>query len=65
MAPSSFFCYNRPMNEKVFRDPVHDYVHVDHPIIYQLINSKEFQRLRRIKQLGTSGFTFQDRKSVV
>lgn len=47
------------MNEKVFRDPVHDYVHVDHPIIYQLINSKEFQRLRRIKQLGTSGFTFQ------
>ena len=30
------------MNEKVFRDPVHDYVHVDHPIIYQLINSKEF-----------------------
>ena len=46
------------MNEKVFRDPVHDYVHVDHPIIYQLINSKEFQRLRRIKQLGTSGFTF-------
>lgn len=45
------------MNEKVFRDPVHDYVHVDHPIIYQLINSKEFQRLRRIKQL--------DRKSVV
>ena len=44
------------MNEKVFRDPVHDYVHVDHPIIYQLINSKEFQRLRRIKQLGTSGF---------
>ena len=46
------------MNEKVFRDPVHDYVHVDHPIIYQLINSKEFQRLRRIKQLGTSGYTF-------
>ena len=46
------------MNEKVFRDPVHDYVHVDHPFIYQLIISKEFQRLRRIKQLGTSGFTF-------
>lgn len=46
------------MNEKVFRDPVHNYVNVEHPIIYALINSKEFQRLRRIKQLGTSGFTF-------
>ena len=46
------------MIEKVFRDPVHDYIHVDHPMIHQLINSREFQRLRRIKQLGTSSFTF-------
>lgn len=46
------------MIEKVFRDPVHNYIHVNHPIIYQLINSREFQRLRRIKQLGTSSFTF-------
>ena len=34
------------MIEKVFRDPVHTYIHVDP------------QRLRRIKQLGTSGYTF-------
>ncbi|MFC2365881.1 MAG: HD domain-containing protein, partial [Streptococcus mutans] len=27
-------------------------------LIYDLINSKEFQRLRRIKQLGSSSFTF-------
>ena len=46
------------MVEKVFRDPVHNYVHVDHQVIYDLINTKEFQRLRRIKQLGTSGYTF-------
>ena len=46
------------MIEKVFRDPVHNYVHVDHQVIYDLINTKEFQRLRRIKQLGTSGYTF-------
>ena len=45
------------MIEKVFRDPVHNYVHVDHQVIYDLINTKEFQRLRRIKQLGTSGYT--------
>lgn len=46
------------MSEKVFRDPVHNYVHVDHDLIYNLINSKEFQRLRRIKQLGTTSYTF-------
>ena len=44
--------------EKVLRDPIHQYVHVEHQIILDLINSKEFQRLRRIKQLGTTSFTF-------
>lgn len=46
------------MVEKVFRDPIHNYIHVENPVIYELINTKEFQRLRRIKQLGTSSFTF-------
>ncbi|GAA4720433.1 HD domain-containing protein [Brevibacillus fulvus] len=44
--------------EKVFKDPVHRYVHVREELIWDLINSPEFQRLRRIKQLGTSYFTF-------
>lgn len=44
--------------EKVFRDPVHDYIHVQHPIILELINSRELQRLRRIKQTGASMYTF-------
>ncbi|CAM3285131.1 HD domain-containing protein [Vagococcus fessus] len=44
--------------EKVFRDPVHDDIHVSHQVILDLINSKEFQRLRRIKQLGTTSLTF-------
>lgn len=44
--------------EKVFRDPVHDYIHIRDRIIIDLINTREFQRLRRIKQLGTSSFTF-------
>lgn len=44
--------------EKVFRDPVHNYIHVQHQVILDLINSKEFQRLRRVKQLGTNSFTF-------
>ncbi|SDX76059.1 HD domain-containing protein [Paenibacillus sp. PDC88] len=44
--------------EKVFKDPVHNYVHVQDPIIWQLINTPEFQRLRRIRQLGTTYLTF-------
>ncbi|HGK5756037.1 TPA: phosphohydrolase, partial [Streptococcus agalactiae] len=44
------------MNEKVFRDPVHNYIHIDNPLIYDLINTKEFQRLRRIKQVPTTAF---------
>ncbi|WP_313470216.1 HD domain-containing protein, partial [Carnobacterium sp.] len=42
--------------EQVFRDPVHDYIHVQHQVILDLIGTREFQRLRRIKQLGTSTF---------
>lgn len=44
--------------EKVFREPVHNYIHVNHQTIYDLINTAEFQRLRRVKQLGTSSYTF-------
>ncbi|WP_242257867.1 HD domain-containing protein [Streptococcus thoraltensis] len=46
------------MKEKVFRDPIHNYIHVKEPIIAQLIDSKEFQRLRRIKQVPTTSYTF-------
>jgi HD superfamily phosphohydrolase len=44
--------------EKVFKDPVHNYIHVQDEIIWSLINTTEFQRLRRIRQLGTSYLTF-------
>ncbi|MGX7091868.1 HD domain-containing protein [Hutsoniella sourekii] len=44
--------------EKVFRDPVHDYIHIRDRIIIELIDTREFQRLRRIKQLGTTSYTF-------
>ncbi len=44
--------------EKVFKDPVHNYIYVNSPIIWALINTREFQRLRRIRQLGTSFYTF-------
>ena len=44
--------------EKVFKDPVHRYVHVNDRVIWDLIGTQEFQRLRRIKQLGTTYLTF-------
>ena len=37
---------------KVLRDPIHGYVHVNYDVVWKCINSKWFQRLRRIRQLG-------------
>ncbi|OFL49089.1 MULTISPECIES: HD domain-containing protein [Nosocomiicoccus] len=50
--------YEQLESEKVFKDPVHSYIHVTDRIIWDLIKTKEFQRLRRIKQLGTLYFAF-------
>ncbi|MEB6113018.1 HD domain-containing protein [Kurthia gibsonii] len=44
--------------EKVFKDPVHRYIHVQDQVIWDLIATKEFQRLRRIRQLGTTYLVF-------
>lgn len=44
--------------EKVLRDPIYNYIYVDNRIILDLINTPEFQRLRRIKQLGTASLIF-------
>ena len=47
---------------KVIRDPVHNIIPFeDRPWdrrLLRLINAKEFQRLRRIKQLGVSNLVF-------
>ncbi|MBX5466459.1 MAG: HD domain-containing protein [Firmicutes bacterium] len=44
--------------EKVFKDPVHGYIYVHDPLIWDLINTREMQRLRRIRQLGTAYLTY-------
>lgn len=44
--------------EKVLRDPIHNHIYVQHQVVLDLINTREFQRLRRIKQLGTTSYTF-------
>ena len=37
---------------KVLRDPVHSYIHINYEVVWNCLDSKEFQRLRRIRQLG-------------
>ncbi|KRN89422.1 deoxyguanosinetriphosphate triphosphohydrolase [Ligilactobacillus ceti DSM 22408] len=44
--------------ETVLRDPIHNYIYLQDEVILKLINTKEMQRLRRIKQLGTTNSTF-------
>ncbi|MBM7608984.1 HD superfamily phosphohydrolase [Lysinibacillus composti] len=46
------------VEEKVFKDPVHRYIHVRDQVIWDLISTKEFQRLRRVRQLGTTYLVF-------
>ncbi len=50
--------FQKMPEEKVFKDPVHRYIHVRDQLIWDLIKTKEFQRLRRIKQLGTLYLSF-------
>lgn len=37
---------------KVIRDPIHGYINIEYKVIWEAIDTKEFQRLRRIRQLG-------------
>ncbi len=49
--------------EKLIRDPVHDVIafRLDHPVerlSFNLINTMEFQRLRRVRQLGLASLAY-------
>lgn len=44
--------FERTEEVKVMRDPIHGYIHVHYKVIWDCINAREFQRLRRIHQLG-------------
>src|SRR5215217_6019765 len=51
------------MAEKIIRDPVHDVIafRLDRPadaLLFRLINASEFQRLRRIRQLGMASLAY-------
>lgn len=44
--------------ETVIRDVIHGDIVITDPLITRLIDTKEFQRLRNIKQLSTASMTF-------
>jgi HD superfamily phosphohydrolase len=51
------------MRQKVIRDPVHDVIafQIDRPLeamLFRLVNAAEFQRLRRIRQLGVASLAY-------
>src|SRR5882757_7695557 len=51
------------MSEKIIRDPVHDVIafRLERPLdglLFRLINAAEFQRLRRIRQLGMASLAY-------
>ena len=51
--------FDRLERTKVFRDPLYGYIEVDYKLISDLIDSKELQRLRRIRQLSGVSMVFQ------
>src|SRR5262245_23197499 len=52
------------MAERIYRDPVHNIIRLrtdsdEGELMMRLIDASEFQRLRRIKQLGLGLYTYQ------
>ncbi len=52
------------MSERIYRDPVHNIIRLrtdtdEGELMMRLIDAPEFQRLRRIKQLGLGLYTYQ------
>src|SRR5712671_6232368 len=52
------------LSERIYRDPVHNIIRLrtdsdEGELMMRLIDTPEFQRLRRIKQLGLGLYTYQ------
>jgi len=53
-----------PSSERIYRDSVHNIIRVDTgdavgALVARLIDTPEFQRLRRVRQLGLAHFAYQ------
>jgi len=43
---------------KIVNDPVYGFINIPYPILYDLIEHRYFQRLRRIQQLGLTNYVY-------
>ncbi len=65
LLPSDFAVIkSQKMSERIYRDPVHNIIRLrtdtdEGALMMKLIDAPEFQRLRRIKQLGLGLYTYQ------
>lgn len=50
--------FDKLTRTKVFRDPIYGYIEVEYALILELIDSKEVQRLRRVRQLSGVAMVF-------
>ncbi len=44
--------------KKIFNDPVYGFISIPFPLVFDLIEHRAFQRLRRIRQTGLSDFVY-------
>ena len=50
---------DKPMNKrKIINDPVYGFISIPHELIFEIIEHRYFQRLRRIKQLGLTEMVY-------
>ncbi|MBW9212923.1 MULTISPECIES: HD domain-containing protein [Terrabacteria group] len=50
--------FHKTNEVKVLRDPIHGYIHVEYQVVWDVINNRWFQRLRRIRQLGGASVVY-------
>jgi hypothetical protein len=55
---TSKFTFEKFEYARVFRDPLYGNIHIEYKIIWDLIDTKEVQRLRRIRQLSGVAMVF-------
>ncbi|XP_051994005.1 uncharacterized protein LOC127651977 [Xyrauchen texanus] len=51
------YVLNLPEEKKIFNDPIHGQIEL-HPLLVKIIDTRQFQRLRHIKQLGAKYLVF-------